>query len=97
MAVLMTDLRDRSVLYLFGALGLLNLVGSIVIIVMWIFGVGLGSFGSYTSDRKHLSLPMLLFCAFVHFLPTLIFLSKYSMVRRFGADAPDQVVNSLDL
>ena len=97
MAALMADLRDKSILNLFGILGLLNLIGSIILIAVWIFGVWEDSLGSLSEDREHMSGTQLLFCSFVHFLPTIIFLFTYYKVKRFGADPSDQVVNSLDL
>jgi len=85
MSVLMVTLYDRSALTAFGILSLLNVLASIALIVAWL----LGWWGTTQFDRQHpLSVSALMFCGFLHFLPSAIFLFKFFTVRRYGADPP---------
>jgi|GEM_PF-6269227 len=94
MAVLMVSLYDRSTLKVFGILGLLNLVGSIVLIAAWM----LGGWSTSSFDRQHpMSASQLIFCGFLHFLPTVIFLFKFYNVRRYGTARPNEEGSSLNL
>ena len=69
MAVLMLDLRSKLVQTIFGALTMFNIIGSIVLIFLWIQGFYPFSDGDYLKTDRTL----IMLSAPVHFLPAAIF------------------------
>ena len=73
MAVLAIDLRSRFVRIVFGSLILFNLAMSSIMIFGWINEVGDERPSEFTRQLQVNGIEFIVFCAALHFLPTVVF------------------------
>ena len=73
MAILAIDLRERFIRIVFGGLIVFNLAASIIMIVGWITEQGGDRASDFSKVIQHSGLGSVVFCAAMHFWPTILF------------------------
>jgi hypothetical protein len=73
MFALAADLRPKAVKIVVGILLVLHLIASVAVIAFWILGYGRATIDDFDKTVGQVGYIILLFCGFVHFLPSFIF------------------------
>jgi hypothetical protein len=89
MAVLSVNLRPRMTKIVFGSFIFFNLTASFVLIGSWISGFSSESLDDFTKTWERGGATTIIFCAVVHFLPTIVFAILLINALYDSSDAPD--------
>lgn len=90
MAILAVDLTSYLAKVVFGTLIGFNLVASTILIIGWISESGANGPSDFARTVQHVGIGDVIFCAGVHFLPTIIFSFLFARVALFGDDTPNE-------
>jgi len=95
MAVMTVDLRSRVIRLIFGCLIGFYLLASTIMIVGWMKEPATDRASDYSRALQANGIPGILFCAFFHFLPTIIFafFLTMSIFRRDSRPEEEMIVN----
>lgn len=97
MAALAVDLRENPAMIAFGSLLGFNLLASVGLIIVWLVGIENDWFDPFEKAYAAMGLWGLLFCAVLHFLPSIFFSIRFITSLMWGSSANDDEGIALNL